>query len=95
MLQKLREHARMILVREGRVELPRVTPLEPKSSASTNSATLALLDDSIVETASLLNSIEKKNRFAMQPQCNPESPFKLKSNVTTTKREFTTQLQAN
>ena len=29
------------LVRKGRLELPRVTPLEPKSSASTNSATLA------------------------------------------------------
>lgn len=31
------------MVREGRLELPRVTPLEPKSSASTNSATLALI----------------------------------------------------
>ena len=30
------------LVREGRLELPWVTPLDPKSSASTSSATLAL-----------------------------------------------------
>ena len=30
-----------MLVREERLELSRVTPLEPKSSASTNSATLA------------------------------------------------------
>ena len=29
------------LVRTGRLELPRVTPLEPKSSASTSSATFA------------------------------------------------------
>ena len=29
------------MVREERLELSRVTPLEPKSSASTNSATLA------------------------------------------------------
>ena len=30
------------MVRKERLELSRVTPLEPKSSASTNSATLAL-----------------------------------------------------
>ena len=29
------------LVRKGRLELPRVTPLAPKASASTNSATFA------------------------------------------------------
>ena len=29
------------MVRKGRLELPRVTPLVPKTSASTNSATLA------------------------------------------------------
>jgi succinate dehydrogenase/fumarate reductase cytochrome b subunit len=33
---------RLILVREGRLELPWVTPLDPKSSASASSATLAL-----------------------------------------------------
>ena len=33
------------LVRKGRLELPRVTPLEPKSSASTNSATFAIRRD--------------------------------------------------
>ena len=32
-----------IVVRMGRVELPRVPPLEPKSSASTNSATFAAI----------------------------------------------------
>lgn len=32
----------LILVREGRLELPWVTPLDPKSSASASSATLAL-----------------------------------------------------
>ena len=30
-----------LLVRAGRLELPHLTALEPKSSASTNSATLA------------------------------------------------------
>ncbi len=34
---------RMTLVRKARLELARVAPLEPKSSASTNSATLARL----------------------------------------------------
>ncbi len=33
---------RRAMVRTGRLELPRVAPLEPKSSASTNSATFAL-----------------------------------------------------
>ena len=32
----------LILVREGRLELPWVAPLDPKSSASASSATLAL-----------------------------------------------------
>ncbi len=31
------------VVRKERLELSRVTPLEPKSSASTNSATLAMV----------------------------------------------------
>jgi hypothetical protein len=34
-------HRNYYLVREGRLELPWVTPLDPKSSASTSSATLA------------------------------------------------------
>jgi hypothetical protein len=33
-----------MLVREGRLELPWVAPLDPKSSASTSSATLALCE---------------------------------------------------
>ena len=33
---------RAMLVRKGRLELPRVAPLAPKASASTNSATFAI-----------------------------------------------------
>ncbi len=42
--QELRgiEYTRENLVRMGRLELPRVTPLEPKSSASTSFATFAM-----------------------------------------------------
>ena len=46
----------MELVRTGRLELPRVAPLEPKSSASANSATFAGADkpDSIEARSGLL-----------------------------------------
>ncbi len=45
----------------GRVELPRVTPLEPKSSASTSSATLAQAADSATASATMeKNYVERR-----------------------------------
>jgi hypothetical protein len=42
---RLQPGVEMVMVRKERLELSQVTPLEPKSSASTNSATFAIYQD--------------------------------------------------
>ena len=42
------------MVRTGRLELPHLAILEPKSSASTNSATSALIEAFLIERARII-----------------------------------------
>ncbi len=48
------------MVRKERLELSRVTPLEPKSSASTNSATLAQI--TAIALCSAVNSVDDRHK---------------------------------
>ena len=55
------------LVRKKRLELSRVTPLEPKSSASTNSATFARVEPVSDNTPWMMP-------LALNGDCNASSP---------------------
>jgi hypothetical protein len=51
------------MVREERLELSQVTPLEPKSSASTNSATLAHRANPVFNTKNFINTSSYRSLF--------------------------------
>ena len=57
------------LVRKERLELSRVTPLEPKSSASTNSATFALVPRTVdYRAARTRAALEMVGRLGLEPR---------------------------